>query len=262
MIRISCPHCGTVLGVKNPQGGTNVACLKCKERFVLPHARATQVADVAPATTPIPTSNRGTKARREEPLVEEPESSKPGGKPYILAAGGGLAVFVVGAAVYFAVRPTSKPTGESPLAGTSAPVDAPKNAKPTSAERPAPLAHTSEKRPTAAKSSAGEGSGPISPAEAATRIEEEVTVQMDVKSATLRDGTCYLNSEEDFKDDKNFTLYLDKDALAKFGKARIEDPAAHFKGKTIQVTGKVTLYRNRPQIKVTGPGMIKVVEPR
>ena len=82
---------------------------------------------------------------------------------------------------------------------------------------------------------------------------------MEVKSASLRDGTCYLNSEEDFKDDKNFTLYLDRSALAEFGKAKIEDPAAHFKGKTVRVKGKVTLYRDRPEIKVSSPDAIQVV---
>ena len=70
----------------------------------------------------------------------------------------------------------------------------------------------------------------------------------------------FLNSETDFKDDKNFTIFIDKDALAKFKEAKIEDPAAHFKGKTVQVKGKVTLYRERPEIKVSGPDVIKVVE--
>jgi DNA/RNA endonuclease YhcR with UshA esterase domain len=101
---------------------------------------------------------------------------------------------------------------------------------------------------------------PIGPAEAATKVNEEVTLQMEVKSAALREGVCFLNSEEDFKDAKNFTVFIDKEALAKFREAKIEDPAARFKGKTIQVNGKVTLYRDRPEIKVSGPGAIKVVE--
>jgi hypothetical protein len=58
----------------------------------------------------------------------------------------------------------------------------------------------------------------------------------------------------------NFTLFIDKEALAKFKKAKIEDTAAQFQGKTVQVTGKVTLYRERPEIKLTGPDVIKVVE--
>jgi DNA/RNA endonuclease YhcR with UshA esterase domain len=101
---------------------------------------------------------------------------------------------------------------------------------------------------------------PIGPAEAAKKVDEEVTLQMEVKSAALREGVCFLNSEEDFKDAKNFTVFLDKESLAKFKEAKIEDPAAHFKGKTVQVKGKVTLYRDRPQIKLSGPDAIKVIE--
>jgi DNA/RNA endonuclease YhcR with UshA esterase domain len=53
---------------------------------------------------------------------------------------------------------------------------------------------------------------------------------------------------------------VDKEALAKFKEAKIDDPASHFKGKTIEVKGKVTLYRDRPELKVSGPDAIKVVE--
>jgi DNA/RNA endonuclease YhcR with UshA esterase domain len=101
---------------------------------------------------------------------------------------------------------------------------------------------------------------PLGPAEATKKVNEEVTLQMEVKSANLRQGVCFLNSEADFKDAKNFTVFIDKDALAKFKEAKIEDPAAHFKGKTVQVKGKVTLYRDRPEIKLTGPDAIQIVE--
>ena len=55
-------------------------------------------------------------------------------------------------------------------------------------------------------------------------------------------------------------VFIDTEALTKFKEAKIEDPAAHFKGKTIQVKGKVSLFRDRPEIKVSGPDAIKVVE--
>jgi DNA/RNA endonuclease YhcR with UshA esterase domain len=101
---------------------------------------------------------------------------------------------------------------------------------------------------------------PLSPAEAAKKVNEEVTLQMEVKSATLRNDVCFLNSEADFKDAKNFTVFIGKKALAKFKEAKIDDPAAHFKGKTVQVKGKVTLYRDHPEIQLSGPDDIQVVE--
>jgi DNA/RNA endonuclease YhcR with UshA esterase domain len=94
---------------------------------------------------------------------------------------------------------------------------------------------------------------PISREEAAKQVNEKVTLKMEVKAAALRNGVCFLNSQEDFKDAKNFTVFIGKDALPKFQEAKIGDPAAHFKGKTIVVTGKVTLYREKPQIAVEGP---------
>jgi DNA/RNA endonuclease YhcR with UshA esterase domain len=100
---------------------------------------------------------------------------------------------------------------------------------------------------------------PLSPAEAAKKVNEKVTVEMEVKS-TGGTAARFLNSEADFKDDKNFTVFIPKEALEKFAKAKIEDPAAHYKGKTVRVTGTVTLYRDKPQIKVEDPEQIKVVD--
>jgi hypothetical protein len=45
----------------------------------------------------------------------------------------------------------------------------------------------------------------------------------------------------------------------KFREAKIDDPAGHFKGKTIQVTGLVTLKDNQPQIEVDDPGQIEIM---
>jgi DNA/RNA endonuclease YhcR with UshA esterase domain len=101
---------------------------------------------------------------------------------------------------------------------------------------------------------------PIGPVEAAKKVDEQVVVLMEVKSAKLTKSACFLNSEDDFKDKKNFTIYIDKDALAKFKEAKIDDPAAHFKGKTIEAKGKVMLYKDRPEIKLAGPAEIKIVE--
>jgi DNA/RNA endonuclease YhcR with UshA esterase domain len=102
---------------------------------------------------------------------------------------------------------------------------------------------------------------PLTPAEAAKKVNETVTLQMEVKSAsTTKTGVSYLNSEDDFKSEKNFTIFIDKGVAAKFKEAKIEDPAAHFKGKLIEVKGKVTLFKDRAQIKLDGPDAIKIVE--
>jgi DNA/RNA endonuclease YhcR with UshA esterase domain len=100
---------------------------------------------------------------------------------------------------------------------------------------------------------------PVTPAEAAKKVNEKVTVEFEVKS-TGGKGVCFLNSEADFKDAKNFTVFIPEEVVEKFKKAKVEDPRAHFKGKTVRVTGTVTLYREKPQIKVDDPDQVKVVD--
>ncbi len=99
---------------------------------------------------------------------------------------------------------------------------------------------------------------PLTPAEAATKVNEKVVVEMEVKSTGGR-GNHYLNSEEDFKDAKNFTIFISKNDLGKFKKAGIEKPEVHFKGKLIEVTGTVLVQKEKPQIKVEEPDQIKIV---
>jgi DNA/RNA endonuclease YhcR with UshA esterase domain len=99
---------------------------------------------------------------------------------------------------------------------------------------------------------------PITPAEAAKKIDEKVVVEMEVKSTGGRENH-YLNSEEDFKDAKNFTIYISKDQLEKFKKAGVESPSMHYKSKVIQVTGTVVSEKGKPWIKVEEPEQIKII---
>jgi DNA/RNA endonuclease YhcR with UshA esterase domain len=102
---------------------------------------------------------------------------------------------------------------------------------------------------------------PLSPAEAAKNVDKKCTVEMEVKSAGKSGNRrVFLNSEANYRDGKNFTVLLNRDVLAKFKKVKVEDPAEHFKGKTIRVTGTVKLYNNRPEIAVDEPSQITVVE--
>ena len=100
---------------------------------------------------------------------------------------------------------------------------------------------------------------PLTPAEAAKKLEMKVTVEMEVKS-TGGNNNNYLNTHSDYKDAANFTIFIPKAALTKFAAAKIEKPIDYYKGKTIQVTGTVVLFEQKPQIRVEDPAQIKVVE--
>src|SRR4029453_18817429 len=100
---------------------------------------------------------------------------------------------------------------------------------------------------------------PLTPAEAAKKIDQQVTLEMAVKSSG-GGRNRYLNSMPDYSAASNFTIFIPQAAMGKFAQAKIENPDEHFYGKTIQVTGTVTLARDKPQIAVTEPGQIKIVD--
>jgi DNA/RNA endonuclease YhcR with UshA esterase domain len=101
----------------------------------------------------------------------------------------------------------------------------------------------------------------IPPSEAAKKVDEKVTVEMEVKSVGRgKSGVFFLNSEENYKSSSNFTLFINRTGAASFKKAGVVDPAKHFKGKKVRATGTVKLYRERPEIAIEDPKQIELVE--
>jgi hypothetical protein len=104
---------------------------------------------------------------------------------------------------------------------------------------------------------------PLTPVEAIKKVNEVVTVQMLVKAAKNRlekRGEIYLDSEENFKDEKNLGIVITKTGAAKFKEAGVDDPAIHFQDKTIRVKGTVILKEERPRIEINDPKQIQIVE--
>jgi DNA/RNA endonuclease YhcR with UshA esterase domain len=103
---------------------------------------------------------------------------------------------------------------------------------------------------------------PFSPLEAANRINEQVTVEMLVKAAKNCPycSQIFLDSEEDHHNPNNLAVAVTETGKPRLKDIGINDPAGHFKGKLIRVTGVVTLKDHRPQIDVDDPRQIEVVE--
>ena len=103
---------------------------------------------------------------------------------------------------------------------------------------------------------------PLSAPEARTRINEQITVEMLVKAAKncQRCSLMFLDSEEDHHDPKNFAVAVTEGGKARYKQLEIDDPAGHFKGKTIRVSGVVTVKDKQPQIEVDDPSQIAAVE--
>ncbi len=102
----------------------------------------------------------------------------------------------------------------------------------------------------------------VKAADARNHINERCTVEMTVRSSKNAAGHSeyYLDSEEDFHDEKNFAVVISYDHADLFKKAGIEDPAEHYKGKSLQVTGKVIHENDQVRIRVADPKQIKIIE--
>ncbi len=103
----------------------------------------------------------------------------------------------------------------------------------------------------------------LSPVEAINRVNESVTVEMLVQRTKCCSGSrlVFLDSEANHRDPKNLGVVVTENGRAKFSEAGIDDPAAHFTGKTIQVRGVVVIRKeNRPYIEVNDPSQIEMVQ--
>lgn len=104
---------------------------------------------------------------------------------------------------------------------------------------------------------------PLSPEEAGKHVGEEATFEMVVKASKdrlARRKEIYLDSTEDHTDPKNLAAVVTVDGATKFKETGIDDPAGYFKGKTIRVSGTVTLKNGEPRIEVNDATQIKIVQ--
>ncbi len=99
-------------------------------------------------------------------------------------------------------------------------------------------------------------------AEGRNHVGQECTFEMKVKSSKNAAGrkTYFLDSEEDFHDAKNLSVAISYDHADKFREAGIDDPAEHFKDKTIRVTGKVIEEDDQIRIRIEDPKKIAIIE--
>jgi hypothetical protein len=102
----------------------------------------------------------------------------------------------------------------------------------------------------------------LSPFEAASRINELITVEILVKAAKncAHCSQVFLDSEQDHHDQKNLAVAVTEISKARFKEMRIDDPAGHFHRRVIRVTRVVTLKESRLRIEVDDPRQIEVVE--
>ena len=102
----------------------------------------------------------------------------------------------------------------------------------------------------------------LSAVEAINRVNESVTVEFVVQRTKCCTGSSqvFLDSEASYRDPKNLGIVVTESGRTKFAEAGIDDPTAHFKGKTIRVRGVVIRKEKGPYIEVSDPSQIELVE--
>ncbi|MCS7022959.1 MAG: alkaline phosphatase family protein [Gemmataceae bacterium] len=99
--------------------------------------------------------------------------------------------------------------------------------------------------------------GVLTPQEAGKHVGQRVTVQFVVRSVGGKTN-IYLNSTENFRSADNFAVVLTPKAQAgPWAKTTAET----FMNKIIRATGTVRLNRDSPQLEVTDPHDLQIVEP-
>ncbi|MCR2745611.1 hypothetical protein [Limnobacter parvus] len=103
---------------------------------------------------------------------------------------------------------------------------------------------------------------PISADVAVKRLNQEVQVQMKVRSSKLRADRdeVDLNSNTSFRDPSNLTVVVDGRVGAWYSFQGIHDLPKFFFGKTIVVFGIVEQFADQTRILVVDPSQIQIVK--
>jgi hypothetical protein len=103
---------------------------------------------------------------------------------------------------------------------------------------------------------------PINVEKAVTRLNQEVQVQMKVRSSKLRSerDEIDLNSHTSFRDPANLAVVIDGRVAAWYSYQGIHDLPKFFFGKNIVVSGVVEQFGDQTRILVADPAQIQIVK--
>jgi hypothetical protein len=99
---------------------------------------------------------------------------------------------------------------------------------------------------------------PLTPEEAAKRVDEECTVEMRVAHTHITDYYLMLDSKR-YKEAGNFIIRIKKSVLPEIKEIGAGDPERYFFGKTIIVSGTVTRYEEQGVITVINQDQLKKI---
>lgn len=106
----------------------------------------------------------------------------------------------------------------------------------------------------------------LTPAQAATKVGQNVTLHMKVKATGISTGGFVdLASESKLEHPDTFIVRIAPKAQEKLKELKIVSAAKHFSQQLVRVTGKVQIVNynvgKRPVIEVHDPGQIEIIDP-
>lgn len=112
-------------------------------------------------------------------------------------------------------------------------------------------------KPDAAVTAVKLPEGVVGPLDARDKIGQEITIQFTVAGGRAFKDRILLNSEKDFRSEKNFTVVVSEKAMTgDLAKADYDT----FKGKTIKAQGKVTKYRDQIEMIIEDVSKIQILK--
>jgi serine/threonine protein kinase/WD40 repeat protein len=103
----------------------------------------------------------------------------------------------------------------------------------------------------------------LSPAEARTTLNKTITVQMQVKSASMSSKAkwYYLNSEQDHASPDNFAIAVGDPSEERLKKMGLDAGNDKLKGIWVRATGEVTTHHGVVEMVVMDPSQLTIVAP-
>ena len=102
----------------------------------------------------------------------------------------------------------------------------------------------------------------LTPIEARAKVSEKITVEMTVQAAKDRleaRGEIYLDSETNFRDEKNFAVVITRAGAASLKRAGIDNPADHYRDKKIRATGTVKEVDHVLRIEINDAQQLSII---
>lgn len=103
----------------------------------------------------------------------------------------------------------------------------------------------------------------IKPEEARQHAGKKVEVVFEVKGSknAVKRKTVYLDSESDFRDEKNLGIAISEKGVEALKQKRgVDDPAEFYRTRKIRVVGEVVIEEERPYIKVDDAEQLDVFD--